>query len=365
MYEVSRYIFGLRVPISYILIQLLHSMRVQRSFQLLNMNFIEFFIIFTNEGNFIFHVIDYFSRFFIAVVTKIANVSNVIFILNQIFILYAKSLNIYCDQDQHFNNEKMKSFLREHEIFIDFSFSETSQSIDMIKVFNKLLDEVIKKNEKNWEEDLNKSVRIINNRIILYLDVSLSNILMSVQSMFATIDFVLNYVSVFFISIWRDYLFDSSAHFIEVRKYISFRFELHDFVQKRINHQKNRKTARFNQRINEINFNYNDFVFLYQKNTRKLEARWRESFKIDKHHSLYEVFYKLRQLNKRLIKEHFHEYYLKLSPSRTDYFKDFDDDLTLFATQTIRNSRRRRNIMSAVWMLHQNVIWWRYCQIML
>ena len=138
--------------------QLLHSMRVQRLFQLLNMNFIESLIIFTNESNFIFHVIDYFSRFFIAVVTKIANVSNVISILNRIFIFYFKSLDIYCDQDQHFNNEEMKDFLRGHEIPIDFSSFDASQSTDMIEISNKLLNEVMKKNEKNWEEDLNKSI---------------------------------------------------------------------------------------------------------------------------------------------------------------------------------------------------------------
>ena len=193
---------------------------------------------------------------------------------------------------------------------------------------------------------------------------SLSNILMSVQSMSAAIDSVLNYVSVFFISIWRDHLCDSFVHFVKVRKYIKFRSELHDYVQKRINHQKDRETARFNREINEVKFNYNDFVLLYQKNTRKLKARWRRSFKIDEYHSSHEVFYKLRQLNERLIKGHFHENHLKLFSSRTDYLKD-SDDLILSIIQIIRNSRRRRRIADAVWMLHQNVIWWRHCQCML
>ena len=335
--------------------QLLHSMRVQKSFQLLDMNFIESLAIFINENNFIFHVIDYFSRFSIVVATRTANVSDVMSILNRIFIFYAKSLDIYCDQDQHFNNEKMKSFLREHEIFIDFSSSEASQSIDMIEMFNKLLDEVMKKSEKNWEKKLNKFIQAINKRIISYLDVSSSNILIDIQSMFAEIDSILNYVSITSISIWRDHLCDSFAHFIEIRKYISFRSELHDFVKKRTNHQKNRKAAKFNREINEVKFNYNDLVLLYQKNTKKLEARWRESFKIDEYHSTHEISYKLRQLNERLIKRHFHENHLKLFSSKTDYLKDFDD-LILSTTQIIRNSRRRRKIANAVWTLHQNVM---------
>ena len=344
--------------------QLLHSVRVQKSFQLLSMNFIESLAISTNENNFIFHVIDYFSRFFIITATKTANVSDVTLILNRIFIFYSKPLDIYCDQNQHFNNEEMKGFLRNHEILIDFSSFDASQSTDMIEVSNKLLNEVMKKNEENWKERLNKSIHTINNRIISYFDVSLSNILMSVQSMFAAIDSVLNYVSVFFISIWRDHLCDSFVHFVKIRKYINFRSELHDYVQKRTNHQKNRKAAKFNREINEVQFNYNDLVLLYQKNIRKLETRWRELFKIDEHHSIHEILYKLRQLNERLIKEHFHENHLKLFSFRTDYLKDFEN-LILSTTQIIRNSRRRKRIAEAVWMLHQNVIWWRHCQCML
>ena len=125
--------------------QLLHSIRVKRSFQFIDFDFIESFSITKREFCHVFHVMNYLSRFFIIFFTTTANVENVISVLKKKIILYIKSENIYYDRKQHFENFKIKFFLSELNISITFSFSEFHQNINMIEIENRFLQNIFRK----------------------------------------------------------------------------------------------------------------------------------------------------------------------------------------------------------------------------
>lgn len=117
--------------------QLLHSIRVRRFFQLIRFDFIGLLLM-TEKGYFyIFHVLEYLSRFSITFFTKTVNVDDVILALKKIFSLYVKLVEIYCDHDQHFENFQVKSFLSGLRITLTFNSFETFQSTEMMKVDNK------------------------------------------------------------------------------------------------------------------------------------------------------------------------------------------------------------------------------------
>jgi hypothetical protein len=90
--------------------QLLHLVRVQRSFQLIKFDFIESLSIIKREITYIFHVMNYFTRFFMTFSIKDVNAENVIKSLKQVFVRYIKSAVIYCDREQHSIISKLSRF---------------------------------------------------------------------------------------------------------------------------------------------------------------------------------------------------------------------------------------------------------------
>ena len=71
--------------------------------------------------------------------------SNVIRCIRKIIQRYRKFVEIYYDHDQHFDNEELREFLKLKSIKITYNLSKASKSTDMIKVRNKLLQNVMRK----------------------------------------------------------------------------------------------------------------------------------------------------------------------------------------------------------------------------
>lgn len=133
--------------------QFLHSIRVHDPFQLMRFDFIKSLSKIRAGCIYIFHVMDYFSRFSITFSFKIVNAEDVISCLNQVFDRYIRFLGIYCDREHHFQNIVVKDFLFEFEITLIFSSSGAFQSTDMIEVENKLFEDILRKSQSilNWE----------------------------------------------------------------------------------------------------------------------------------------------------------------------------------------------------------------------
>jgi UDP-N-acetylglucosamine 2-epimerase len=63
--------------------------------------------------------------------------------------MYRTSYAIYCDRDQHFDNEMLRDFLKDYDIVIDYSSFETFKSTDMMKMFNRFLEKMLRKIRSN------------------------------------------------------------------------------------------------------------------------------------------------------------------------------------------------------------------------
>lgn len=88
---------------------------------------------------YIFHIICYFSRYFFTFASPTANNEDVIRLLRILFIRYYKLLAIYCDKNQHFDNEETKIFLHDEEINVSFSTLGIFKSTGIVEVGNRIV----------------------------------------------------------------------------------------------------------------------------------------------------------------------------------------------------------------------------------
>ena len=159
------------------------------------MNFINALFRTSKENFFVFHFMNYFSRFFVTVIISIANVEDVIFALKYVFNVYQKFMKIYCDEEQHFYNEKFKEWLKNQKIKLILSSFELFQSIELINDENKFLKSILRKFNEKWNQILKQFINKLNSQIIEHLKLSLTNILMKFRSSVFAIDFTLLFFS--------------------------------------------------------------------------------------------------------------------------------------------------------------------------
>lgn len=323
--------------------QLLHPVRVQRPFQLIGFDFIGPLPTSKKGYLYIFHVLEYFSRFSITIPSKTANASDVLPALEQMFVLYARPQAIYCDRGQHFENSEVKNFLSEKGISYSYSPSGASQSTGMVEIGNRLLEDILRKTQsgisKDWEAILGRSTYNLNARVIHHLGASPASILLGVGPDTPTIDPILRSVPTQSVSAWIDQVLDPDQHQAMVRKFISYRAQLHDTIQSRSNQRKDLERARFNRGIIQHEFASGDLVMLFQKTSGKLQPRWRGPFYVEGFGGSHGTSYTIRQINGRKIKGTFHGNHLKEFVVRTGRLAN-PSDIPLPSFQTIRERRR-------------------------
>ncbi len=214
-------------------LQLLNSVKISFSFQLLDMNFIDSLTATKTENKYIFNVICYFSKKVVSFATFSVNASDVIESLKKIFTWFWRSYIIYCDRRQHFDNSMIRNFLNFKDVFISYSSSDFLKSTDMMKIFNKLLKNVFRKSFKNvdWNQTLNRVTKFINFRVISYLEISSIDIIInSIQKITSTSSTLLM-LSERNIFDWVAELCLSVSHIKKIRRYIWFRSDSHDYVR--------------------------------------------------------------------------------------------------------------------------------------
>lgn len=75
---------------------------------------------------------------------------NVIRYLIFFFIIYKKLYTFYLNRDQYFDYEKLRKFLRLKRVVVDYNLLIFYKFINIIKIMNKILENVIYKiEEKN------------------------------------------------------------------------------------------------------------------------------------------------------------------------------------------------------------------------
>ena len=252
--------------------QLLHPVKVKKLFQLLGMDFTGPLAMSIQGFQFILHIIDYFSWFSITTPTKTGNASDVIPEVDCVFTHYATPLATYCDQSQHFDNQKVREFFQSWNVSLTFSPTGISQSTGMIEISNRLLENILQKTDIDWEMALNTSTGNLNGRVIQHLGVALLNILLEVTGTPMALDFTMRSVGSQSAKVWIKELTDPTQYAQAVQKYFTYRAQLHDMIRQRSDEKKDREATQFNVRINEIWFSLGQLVMLYQKDTGKLQS---------------------------------------------------------------------------------------------
>ena len=336
---------------------------MMHSFDFVVMNFIDSFRRTTKEKRYIFHFMNYFFRFSISIVIKIADVSDVIRCLRKMFQKYRRSIEIYCDHEQHFDNEKLKEFLKQKNVKIIYSSSEASKSIDMIEINNKLLQNVLKKIvvENEWNLSLFASTKSLNCHQIRHLELSFQNILLdSETSMLAMKSKFLissNNESVEnIIAAVNDFKIQNEI----IRNYFLHRIETHDSIKVKSDARKKKKMTKYDreitQNIHEINF----LTMIYQKDIKKLQFKWKKLFKIIEYDESHQISFILTQLNDRKIRDNFHDDHLKIYRFRTEYLNDSlhsNEELIIYQTiRQFKNKKERFN-KQAFWELKNEWRW--------
>lgn len=345
--DVERYIRGcLSCALHGLIVksQFLHLVRVLQPFQLIGFNFVGLLPITKRGCNHIFHVINYLFRFSITFFTMTVNAEDVILTLKKVFTLYIRPEGIYCDKRQHFNNSKVKSFLFELEILIAFNRSDAHQNIEMMKMRNRLFQNVLRKTrtEIDWEEALSRSIFNLNVKLIFHLEASFVTILLGILSNTSLIDLVLKHHDIHFITSWAVQLRDSDQHIKAVKDFLFVRRQLHDSIRARSDQRKENEVTRFNRKITPHTFSFEDLMILYQEKSEKLKPRWRGPFIIQGFGREHEISYHIKQLNGRKIRGTFHGNHLKVFIPKTSYLADPSMDLPLMPYQPIRRPRKKK-----------------------
>ena len=324
--------------------QFLQSIRIHDFFQFMNFDFIEFLFKTKTDSIHIFHVINYFFRFSMTFFFEIAIAINVVPFLSQIFAQYTRFLSIYCDRNHHFQNMLIKNYFFRLKIILIFNLLHASQNTKMIEIENKLLKNILKKtiDDQNWKQIFFKTTYDFNARIIHHLKISSIFILFEIFSDVSITNITLKQlIDVNLIHEWINLILNSYSHKKLFQNFHEHKNQLHDRVRIKSNQRKNEKTAKFDKKIQFKKFAAKDLVFFYQKNTEKLKSKWKNSFRIENYDDTHDIFYEIKQLNEKRIKEIFHENHLKKYVFRIEHFSSFDHH-QFSGQQTIRNKKSKQ-----------------------
>ena len=303
--------------------QPLNPVLVTYPFQLLGIDFIGPLGKTASGHVYILNVVCYFTRFIVPFATRTANVEDVIWCLKLLFAMYRTPHAIYCDRGQHFLNEELQEFLRQQGVSITYSPSGASKSTGMVEVSNKLLEQVLRKDSSDathtWDTRLPQAARSVNSRIIPYLGLSPTAIILRPVQETSPTAATLRALPGRDIQTWHDELLDPTHHNTSVYTYLRHIAEVHDVVTEITMRKQEIEAYKYNKGITETVHHIGDLVMLYQKDVGKLQPRWRGPFRISGYGGSHGVSFTLRQLNGRGIKGTFHGDHLRTFKPRTGY----------------------------------------------
>ncbi len=139
---------------------------------------------------------------------------------------------------------------------------------------------------------------------------------------------------------WVAELNDRPHHTGIVREYLRHRAEVHDVVTRASNRGKDEEAARYDRGIQQVVHHIKDLVMVFQKDTRKLEPRWRGPFTINGYGGSHGRSFTLMQINNRRIRGTFHGDHLNRFTPRSGYLTKHTPPLP--PQQTIRRPKRSK-----------------------
>ena len=101
---------------------------------------------------FILILICYAINFILPFATKTANVEDAVRCLSSFFAMYCKPLAFYVDPGKYFDDEDPRNLLKQERVVMDYSPSGSSKSTNMVEIQNKLLEQVLRKDDgPDWD----------------------------------------------------------------------------------------------------------------------------------------------------------------------------------------------------------------------
>jgi hypothetical protein len=324
--------------------QPLHPITVFHPFQLMGMDYIGPLKVTTKGNTHILHIIDYFTRYSFSFPCPSATVFDTIQSLKNLFTLYGKPMAFYTDRGTHFDAQEVRDFLRIEGISIDHSPSGASKSTGMVEVGNKLLELILRKQNVEWDVALGHSTYQLNARIIDHLGMSPSAIFLGTRPTLGSIDPVLGHIPGSSIQSWFAEVSHPEAHSRAITRYVHYRAQVYDYIRTRSDQKKEEDMLRYNRGITGAVHRTGDYVMLHQKDTAKLEPRWRGPFALAAPGGSHGISWKLRQLNGRAIRGTFHGDHLKRFIPRTGYLSGNEEPLP--TTLNLRRTRKKKVLVS-------------------
>ena len=298
----------------------------------------------TFAGNeFILHTMDYFARLSTAEAPPTADIQDVIKFLTRVFDIYFTPEALYLDRGQHFENDELTSFLKDRGVAEDFSPSGSSKSTGMIELENRILEGVIRKGTTEWDLGPSNSGKEVNVRVVDHLLHSPRGIVMGVPTN-ALRAARLSVADPSTIGPWVEFLNGKEAHRDSVQRFLEWKWCIRDEVSRLSKEKKAKEKLRYDRGATAVVRQLSSLVMLHQKNTGKLEPRWRGPFRLRGYGGKHYTSCTLEHLNShRKIRGSFHGDDLKLFVPRTGYLR-FPTEETLLNYQTIRAPRSRRRV---------------------
>ena len=320
----------------------LHSIQTYQSYDLFDIDFIDWFNLFEHEYKHILNMIDYFAEALFAYSTFdiVAIDVKQVFDYHQINEHFM-STAIYWNVDSTFQSIEIKKILSKRSIICIFASSQSHKSVDMIEQDNRILKHAINKMRKSNENFLDifrRAFFACNERHIMHLEYTLNQILHDIESFNSAIVRSVQLLQLF----EKIVLFNFDEMLSLMWNHMTRREKIRKNVIERTSKTKQRMKKRYDREIKLKLFVLDQYVFLRDINLifDKNVSRWRESFVIVDSTSEHEFNYHLLKLDDKRASNQFHDDHLRSFFVREEYLRSINEKILLIL-KNLRKTRKK------------------------
>lgn len=131
---------------------------------------------------------------------------------------------------------------------------------------------------------------------------------------------------------WVEQVTEPVKHSRLVREYCNYRAQTHDRIRQLSREKQERDAERYDAGVSRVYHEIDSLVMVYQKKVGKLEARWRDVFRVTGSGDVHGRTWVISQLNGRRIRGTYHGDHLKPFYVREGYLstgKSFRESQTV------------------------------------
>ena len=291
----------------------------------------------TPRGNkYIHQVMCYLTHFSFTRASPTDTPEDSITTFRHVFTTFTTPRTIYCDRGTHFECNEVTNALKPYGVTMIHGPSGSSKSFGLIERGNRILEDVLRKSEDDWDLALPEVTKYVNHRIIHYLGVTPAELLINARALpqpSVQTD-IASAAALSAISTLQTF----DGHLAAIRHHLDTSSTRREITIEKLRSHRTKMAERYNRGVRKATLHEGDLVFLHQKNTGKLEPRWRGPFRI-RGYGPHDVSFTLSQLDGTKIKRTFHEDDLRRFRPREEYLAGAENPL-IIKQQTIRRSRR-------------------------